>query len=135
MSGRGLSLSSWNRGPPQGEQCEVDQSCLSEAQPSFPPCLPAPMSLELLVACGTEVSSRSCKRRFLSMAPSRRSSLSLPFPPPDDSCRLGSNPALSPSQAISISKAINSQEAPVKEKHARRILVPLGSWGGVRRLA
>ena len=37
-----------------------------------------------------------------------------------------------PSQAISISKAINAQEAPVKEKHARRILpaaVPLGPWG------
>lgn len=29
-------------------------------------------------------------------------------------------------QAISISKAINTQEAPVKEKHARRIL-SLGS--------
>ena len=42
-----------------------------------------------------------------------------------------------PSQAISISKAINTQEAPVKEKHARRILppagqpasVPVGPWG------
>lgn len=38
------------------------------------------------------------------------------------------------SQAISISKAINSQEAPVKEKHARRILVPwgLGEVSGAR---
>lgn len=33
------------------------------------------------------------------------------------------------SQAVSISKAINTQEAPVKEKHARRIL-SLGSPGG-----
>lgn len=33
------------------------------------------------------------------------------------------------SQAVSISKAINTQEAPVKEKHARRIL-SLGSLGG-----
>ncbi|KAH0502294.1 Huntingtin-interacting protein 1-related protein [Microtus ochrogaster] len=33
--------------------------------------------------------------------------------------------------AISISKAINSQEAPVKEKHARRILVLPGPWGGI----
>lgn len=24
-------------GPLQGEQCEVDQTCLSEPQPSFPP--------------------------------------------------------------------------------------------------
>lgn len=39
-----------------------------------------------------------------------------------DSC----SPLLS--QAISISKAINTQEAPVKEKHARRIL-SLGSPG------
>ena len=31
-----------------------------------------------------------------------------------------------PSQAISISKAINTQEAPVKEKHARRILPAAG---------
>lgn len=34
-------------------------------------------------------------------------------------------------QAISISKAINTQEAPVKEKHARRIL-SLGSPGWCR---
>lgn len=41
-------------------------------------------------------------------------------------------------QAISISKAINTQEAPVKEKHARRILSfvtqdsteEFGVWGG-----
>lgn len=32
-----------------------------------------------------------------------------------------------PTQAISISKAINTQEAPVKEKHARRIL-PCPPW-------
>lgn len=32
-------------------------------------------------------------------------------------------------QAISISKAINTQEAPVKEKHARRILPASGSQG------
>lgn len=38
---------------------------------------------------------------------------------------------LCPSQAISISKAINTQEAPVKEKHARRILPASGSQGAV----
>lgn len=38
---------------------------------------------------------------------------------------------LCPSQAISISKAINTQEAPVKEKHARRILPASGPQGAV----
>ncbi|KAB1255602.1 Huntingtin-interacting protein 1-related protein [Camelus dromedarius] len=41
-----------------------------------------------------------------------------------EGCRVSDLCLLCPSQAISISKAINTQEAPVKEKHARQSLLP-----------
>lgn len=48
--------------PFQGEQCEVDQTCLSEPQLSLPPCLPEPGALGHR-DIGT--SYRSWKRSFL----------------------------------------------------------------------